>query len=636
MTPSEVLKKYWGYDSFRPLQSDIIDSVLDGRDTLALLPTGGGKSICYQVPALVLDGLTIVVSPLIALMKDQVQNLNDRHIKAACLTSGMTQQEQEIVLQNSIHGGLKLLYVSPERLQQRVFIEHLRRMKVSLFTIDEAHCISQWGNDFRPTYLEVVNVRQYHPEAPCLALTATATHTVVDDIKRTLSFRADHRQFVASFRRANLAYIVQEEQDKIGRLLRLISNVPGTGIVYVRSRRRAYEVAMTLRGHGVATEYYHAGRTQRERDLCQQLWSEGRVRVIVATNAFGMGIDKSDVRFVAHLDPPDSPEAYFQEAGRAGRDGKRAYCALFYTPQDIEQLHQSLDEKFPPIAFIRNIYNGLCNFYRLPMGGGEGSLFELDVNKICNTYNLRASQLYNAMQHLERNGVISLPPEDSMRSRLHIPISRDEIYRYQLRHPQQDFVLQTIFKLYGGLFSDFMPINEAEIARRCYLKEDDIVKTLKHLDIINIVDYLPRVKGTAICFSSPRVAPESLFLNEKSYRQLRQAAEQRLKAMTEYIGAREGCRSQLLLSYFGETDSTPCNCCDLCIEHRKASQHNGQKTLTDAIAALLTESPMTSQQIITRLQQQAFPLDQIESVLTDMTDRHQIGIDKEMRFYLRT
>ncbi|MBR1792172.1 MAG: RecQ family ATP-dependent DNA helicase [Bacteroidales bacterium] len=636
METQELLKKYWGYSSFRPQQEAIITSVLAGHDTLALLPTGGGKSICYQIPALMREGLCLVVSPLIALMKDQVQQLNERGIKSACLISGLTAKEQEVVLNNSLYGNLKLLYVSPERLRQRVFIEHLRRMKINLFAIDEAHCISQWGYDFRPAYLEIGSLRQYHPKVPVLALTATATPSVAEDIRRLLLFGKDSNTFCNSFLRSNLSYMVFHETDKLGRLLRIINKVGGSGIVYVRSRRRTHEIAKTLQGYGISAEYYHAGRTLQERDLCQRLWQEGKIRVIVATNAFGMGIDKSDVRFVVHLDVPNAPEHYFQEAGRAGRDGQRAYCVILYDEGDIERLNQSSEEKYPPLKIIRNIYNGLCNFYKIPLGSGEGVSMPLDMEKICQTYNLKPALLYTALQHLEREGVIALPPEDEITSKLHIPISREEIYRFQLKHPQYDALLQMIFRLHGGLFSDFVPISERELARRCYLHEEDIRKTLMQLDALKIVCYRPKNSGSTLCFCAPRVAAESLYIDEKRYRKLKTCASNRSDYMQLYLEADQGCRSQLLLQYFGEENATACGYCDLCISARKnALPRPAETNLRTQIRAMLHKHPMTAEKLINALvmNNAASPTD-IENTLRDMVDAREVGINESFELYI--
>ena len=628
-TPSEILKRYWGHDAFRPNQLEIISSVMSGHDTLALMPTGGGKSICYQIPALLMDGLALVVSPLIALMKDQVQQLNDRHIKSACLTSGLSSNEQFIVLNNCIHGDVKILYVSPERLKQRVFIEHLRQMRVNLIAVDEAHCLSQWGHDFRPAYLDIAAIRAYHPKAPMLALTATATPAVAADIRTILRFGKDSQTFTTSFSRPNLAYMALHETDKAGRLLRLLNNVGGSGIVYVRSRQRTHEVAMMLKSKGIPAEYYHAGRSQQERDLCQKLWMEDKIRIIVATNAFGMGIDKRNVRFVVHLDPPDSPEAYFQEAGRAGRDGRNAYCVIFYNESDIARLRESFADKYPPLKTIRNIYNGLCNYYKLPIGSGDGTEFPLDIEAICRTYNLRPILFYNVLQHLEREGIIALPPEDSVQSRLHIPIEREELYRFQLAHPQYDALLHCIFRSYGGLFSDYIVIDERLIARRIYQSISDIRKALMKLDALQIVDYKPSIAGASICFVAPRIDSNGLYLNEQNYPALCQHAEQRMEQMINYMQADTGCRSEYLLRYFGEADTKPCQCCDLCIAARR--EHKPQThDLRKLILEMLQQGPRSVGEIVDTLIAQlhgAATVEEIQQAVRNLIDSRSVGMN---------
>ena len=414
----ELLKKYWGYDTFRPLQEEIIDSVLQGYDTLALLPTGGGKSLCYQLPAMALDGICLVVSPLISLMKDQVQQLHNRGIRAACLVSGITGIEQEIIFNNCIHGKTKLLYVSPERLCQRVFVEHLRQMKVSLIAVDEAHCISQWGYDFRPSYLDVAKIRVYHPGIPVIALTATATPTVAEDIRQQLMFSSQSRLFQSSFQRQNLAYMVFYEEDKLGRMLRISQKVGGSGIIYVRNRRRTRELAEYLVGNGITAGYYHAGLEPKERDTAQKRWMAGETKVMVATNAFGMGIDKPDVRFIVHMDIPSSPEAYYQEAGRAGRDGGKSYAVLLYNNNDWETLQHNFETSFPPRQHIANIYRAICNYYQLPVGSGCDCQFDFDFETLCDTYHFNVLEFFSACRFLEREGLLTLPERDMAESRI--------------------------------------------------------------------------------------------------------------------------------------------------------------------------------------------------------------------------
>ena len=464
-----LLKKHWGYTSFRPLQEDIIDSVLQGHDTLALLPTGGGKSLCYQLPALLLEGLCLVVSPLIALMKDQVQQLNDRHLRAACLTAGMSSDTVTAVLNNALSDSLKFLYVSPERLRQRRFIEHFRHMNVGMIAVDEAHCVSQWGYDFRPPYLLIADIRAYHPSVPLIALTATATPAVADDICQRLLMKDCHR-FQSSFIRSNLAYMVIHDSDKNRRLLRIVTRATGTGIVYTRSRRGAQSTAHFLEGSGLSATFYHAGLPAAERDRRQADWMSGKYRVMVATNAFGMGINKSDVRFVVHMDMPESIEAYFQEAGRAGRDGQKAYAVILTDESDPTRLKRDFDTSYPTLCYIRNVYRALCNFYHIPVGSGADTQFNFDIEALCRTYDFTPREFYSACQFLEREGLISIPEREDSSSILHIPIARDELYRFQVDHQRLGDLLQVLLRMYPGLLEVDVPVDERKISARCYIE----------------------------------------------------------------------------------------------------------------------------------------------------------------------
>ena len=405
----EILKTYWGYDSFRFMQEDIINNILSGRDTLALMPTGGGKSVCFQVPALVMDGMCLVISPLIALMNDQVDSLQKRGVSAAAITSAMNKYEIEIVLNKCVHNKVKILYVSPERLKNKIFVEHLKQMKVSMIAVDEAHCISQWGYDFRPPYLDIADIRKYHPYAPIIALTATATINVIADIKEKLAFRKENKVFRKSFYRDNLAYMVLPEEDKYGRMLRIIKKVGGCGIIYVRNRRRTLEIAEYLESQGLLATHYHAGLSAKDRERHQKRWQDDKVNIMVATNAFGMGIDKSNVRYVIHWDIPESVEAYFQEAGRAGRDGKQSYAVLMYNNKDIQMLKDNFENSYPPLSYIQNVYKAVCNYYRIPIGAGNELAFDFNVSQICENYKFNVLPFMSAIIFLEREGLISIP-----------------------------------------------------------------------------------------------------------------------------------------------------------------------------------------------------------------------------------
>ena len=621
----ETLKKYWGHESFRPMQKAIIESLLDGHDTMALLPTGGGKSICYQLPALLRDGITVVVSPLIALMKDQVAQLRSRHINAAAIYTGMHPRETEVILNNSVYGRLKLLYVSPERLQNRTFIEHFRQMPLDFLAVDEAHCISQWGYDFRPPYLKIADVRQYHPDAPVIALTATATPEVVQDIGHQLHFRPGNKRFQSSFARENLSYCVRHTDDKQGLLLHIIKSVGGSGIVYVRNRRRTLELARLLNDNGIAAAAYHAGIPLKERDKQQKAWTASHHGVMVATNAFGMGIDKPDVRFVIHTDLPESPEAYFQEAGRAGRDNKKAYAVLLDSESDHERLIKGLDDDYPEINFIKNTYRAICNYYQIPVGAGLDSRFDFDLEKICNTYNLNYRRFFSSLRFLEHEGLIALPDHNELQSRLFIPIGKEQLYQFQMSNHKAADILTTILRLYGGIFTDFTPISELQIAKRCGTDETHVCNALLELDRIEIVCYQPKSLKPQLVFCTPRLDIKDILISDHNYRQLREAEHRRRKAIIDYATNDSQCRSQWLLNYFGEKSGTSCGLCDICIESRKKSDQYRGERIDDAIARLVDQSPLDIKQLSNR-----FPHYKRELVIETvrvMLDKEELKMD---------
>lgn len=619
-----ILKKYWGYDAFRPPQAEIINSVLQGSDTLVLLPTGGGKSLCYQIPALLMDGLCLVVSPLIALMKDQVAQLNKRGIKAACLYAEMSGNEQEILFNKCINGKIKILYVSPERLQKRIFIEHLRQAKLSLIAVDEAHCISQWGYDFRPDYLKIASFRAYHPQAPIIALTATATPPVVEDIQRQLLFRHSNR-FQNTFSRDNLSYLVLREEDKQGRLLRICQKVGGCGIIYVRSRRRTTEVAAYLTQHGIPTAHYHAGLDIKERDIAQQRWMQGDVAVMVATNAFGMGIDKPDVRFVVHLDIPTSIEAYFQEAGRAGRDGKRAYAVILHDTHDLDSMQEFLELSYPHPKVIANIYQALCNFYSLPIGAGEDCQFDFNLEALCSTYKLNPVTFFNAARFLEREGLILLPQQNEAISKLHVRIGRDDLFQFQLSNPRYSDLLTVLLRGYGGLYTDYVPISERLVAKAILLSEEQVRNRLLHLHELKVVEYKPQKTQPQIIFTSPIIDSKDLTLTESNYLVLKARAQERLDAMKHYITASQGCRSQMMLQYFGETSSQPCGHCDLCLTQPQADASD----ISQRILTLLRQQPLRADELLTAIG----PGNEaaIRQVLRQLIDEKKIHINSDLQ-----
>ncbi len=627
------MKRYWGYDAFRSPQEEVIKSVLSGNDTLALMPTGGGKSLCYQIPALYLQGMTLVVSPLIALMIDQVEQLKRRGIAAACIISSMGPNSQEVVLEKAVRGELKLLYVSPERLAQRVFVEHFRRMPVNLIAVDEAHCISQWGFDFRPSYLNIGRIRQYFPNVPLLALTATATPVVVKDIQLMLSFR-NSSFFVSSFVRKNLSYIVCHEDDKIGRLLRIIRGVNGSGIVYVRNRRRTYQVAMELRSYGISAEYYHAGRSVVEREQCQFLWSKGSCQVMVATNAFGMGIDKSDVRYVVHLDIPDSPEAYYQEAGRAGRDGKPAYCVLLYNDSDEQKLHESFQQKYPSLKYIRNVYRGICNCCQVPIGGGLGVVYPLDYEAICSTYRFEPLSFFSSLQHLQREGLLDFPEVDKVQSKVFVSIDREEVYQFRLSHRRFDSLFDAIFRHYGGIFQDFVTISEKDIARWTHLEVKTVVGHLRQLDAYKIIHYEQKLDAPSLVFTTPRVDADTILLNEQNYKAIVLHAEERKKVMLSYVHLEEGCRVAFLVDYFGEKSVADCCSCDLCRARSKKSAID-EAAIERRIYELLSQGPISVKALVDTLAGSADVSDMsaIESLVRKLVDERKVGVDEMMRLY---
>lgn len=565
------MKEYWGYDSFRTLQEEIILSVLEGKDTLALLPTGGGKSICFQVPALAIEGLCLVVSPLIALMKDQVDNLKKRGIKAAAIFSGMSKNDIELTINNVIFDkNYKFLYVSPERLKTDLFLANVSRMRISLIAIDEAHCISQWGYDFRPPYLEIAEIRPFFPKTPILALTATATPEVVKDIQKKLLFKRENL-YQKSFRRENLTYYVVKEEDKLHRMLRIIGRYPGTGIVYVRNRRKTKEIAAFLKQNSITADYYHAGLDLAEREAKQLSWMRGDIRVIVSTNAFGMGIDKPDVRFVIHVDIPDSLEAYFQEAGRGGRDEKPAVAVMLYDNNDIRELKQNFELSFPPLKTIRKIYDDIARFYNLSLGSGTEKALTFDPEQMAKFCEVKPVTLFNAISFLEKAGVILLSDNARKPSTIHIRLASDEIDRLYINYPPLESFLKMLLRSYSGLFSSFVNINEEEIARRLSVEPTEVIDTLNKLHALDVIVYTPRTNKPLLYFLENRINADHLFFDPTIYKQRKKTAHERLKAVLDFVNNTHQCRSRLLLAYFGEKKSNPCNECDTCIQIRKGN-----------------------------------------------------------------
>lgn len=594
----EILIKYWGHSAFRPLQEDIILSVLNGRDTLALLPTGGGKSVCFQVPALAKPGLCLVISPLIALMKDQVENLNKKGIKAVAIHSGMHYNEIDMVLDNCVHSDIKFLYLSPERLISELFIHRLKKMKLNLIAVDEAHCVSQWGYDFRPPYLQIAEIRKYVPDIPLLALTATATAEVVGDIQLKLNFKKEN-VFRKSFERKNLTYAVIKEEDKLNRMIRFISKINGIGIVYVRNRRKTREIAEFLIKNNIQAESYHAGLDHKTRDERQNNWITEKVRVIVATNAFGMGIDKPNVRFVIHFDLPDSLEAYFQEAGRAGRDEHKAYALLMFNNSDIIDLRHNFNDSFPDPHLIRDVYNALGNYNNLAIGSGKDVAFDFDISAFCNTFNLKPLLVYNSLKFIEREGYLLLTESFFSQPKLHICVDRETLYRFQVTSKDYDNLLKTMLRSYGGVFDDFVPINETEIAYRMKLRKEDIIKKIKYLESLGLVKYVPQKQFPQLVYVTERLDNKSILISNEHYFERKAIAEKKMESVIHYASSSLKCRSTILLEYFGEVEPKRCGQCDVCLERNKLVVNELEfDEIVEQIKPLLRKSPLSIDDLI--------------------------------------
>jgi ATP-dependent DNA helicase RecQ len=597
-----ILKQYWGYDSFRDLQEDIIQSIGEGKDTLGLMPTGGGKSITFQVPALAKDGLCLVITPLIALMKDQVQNLRNRGIKALAVYSGMSRQEIIIALENCIFGDYKFLYISPERLDTDIFHTKLRSMKISMITVDESHCISQWGYDFRPAYLKIAEVRKLLPGVPVLALTATATPEVIKDIQERLLFKEEN-VFRMSFERKNLAYIVRNTENKNGELLNILRKVPGSAIVYVRNRMKTKEIADSLTAEGFTAGFYHAGLSNDVKDLCQKRWQNDECRIIVATNAFGMGIDKPDVRVVVHLDLPDSPEAYFQEAGRAGRDGEKAYAILLYAASDKTQLHKRIADTFPEKEYIRNVYEHLNYYYQMAMGDGLGCIYDFSLEDFCRKFKHFPIQADSALKILTRAGYIEYTDEQDNTSRVIFTIRREELYRLKEMGKEAEAVVQTMLRLYTGIFTDYVYINEENLSLRSGVPRQQVYDLLKMLSKRHIIDYIPQKKTRFLIYARERVELRHLQLKPDIYEERKQRYEQRIKAMSEYVSSETRCRSRMLLYYFGEKNENDCGQCDVCLRKKTGNRLSDSrfKSIRKEVMQILQGQSMTPAEIAAKL-----------------------------------
>ena len=567
--PLAILQQYWGYSAFRPLQEDIIRSALAGRDTLALLPTGGGKSICFQVPALCQAGICLVISPLIALMKDQVYNLEKRGIAVTAIYSGMSRREIDILFENACNGAYKFLYLSPERLKTELALARIQRMNVNLLAVDEAHCVSQWGYDFRPSYLQIADLRPLLPQVPILALTATATGEVLEDVQEKLLFRQKN-VFRQSFERRNLSYSVLYENRKREKMLDVLRNVAGAGLVYVRSRGETKDIAQLLRQNRISADYYHAGLLPGERAARQEDWMAGRTRIMVCTNAFGMGIDKPDVRSVVHLNLPDSLEAYLQEAGRGGRDGLKSYAVLLYTPGDADGLRHHLQTSYPPLELVRRVYQALGSYTQLAIGAGLGESFDFDLAYFCSTYQLEQGLSYAALRLLEQDGWITLSDAQLAPARAYITADREALYDYQLRHRQADTVTKVLLRAYPGVQQNYTEVSESLIAKYAKLPTEVIVQVLEAAQREGILEYQPRREKPQLVFTRERVAAENMTIDLARFNFRKQRAGERVERAIQYAETRR-CRNRQLLAYFGETESTACGICDVCTGRNKSA-----------------------------------------------------------------
>ena len=614
----EILKQYWGYDSFRDLQEEIITSIGEGKDTLGLMPTGGGKSITFQVPALAQEGICIVITPLIALMKDQVQNLRKRGIKALAIYSGMTRQEILTALENCIFGNYKFLYISPERLDTEIFRTKLRSMKVSIITVDESHCISQWGYDFRPAYLKIAEIRELLPGVPVLALTATATPEVVKDIQTRLNFR-EGNVFRMSFERKNLAYIVRKTDNKTKELLHILQRISGSAIIYVRNRRRTKEITELLTNEGITADFYHAGLDNAVKDLRQKRWQSGEVRVMVATNAFGMGIDKPDVRIVLHLDLPDSPEAYFQEAGRAGRDGEKAYAVILYAKSDKMTLHKRIVDTFPEKEYILNVYEHLQYYYQMAMGDGFQCIREFNLEEFCRKFKYFPVPVDSALKILTQAGYLEYTDEQDNSSRILFIIRRDELYKLREMGKEADALIQTILRSYTGVFTDYAYISEESLALRTGLTRQQIYNILVTLTKRRIVDYIPRKKTPYIIYTRERLDLRFLHIPPIVYEERKARYEARIKAMEEYVTTENVCRSRMLLHYFGEKNEHNCGQCDVCLSNRASNDlsEKSYEELKRQILELLGQSPLTPAEIADKIKAEKEDIGQVIRYLLD-------------------
>ena len=627
----EILKKYWGYDEFRPMQKEIISAILNGEDTLALMPTGGGKSVCFQVPAMAKEGICLVVSPLIALIKDQIQNLNARGMRALAVYSGMNYHQIDVALDNAIYGDYKFLYVSPERLQTPLFQERVQKMNINFLVVDEAHCISQWGYDFRPSYLEIKEIKKHIGKVPTVALTATATKKVAEDIMRHLEFERPH-VISSGFRRPNLSYVVRETDDKYGNILRICRAVQGSGIVYVRERKKTEEIAGFLRGQGIAADFYHAGLSKEMRSIKQDGWKKGEIRAIVATNAFGMGIDKPDVRFVVHYDLPDSIEAYFQEAGRAGRDGLRSYTTLLWNRSDLNRLRQIHNVTYPSVEYIKDIYQKVFIYLQIPYEAGKESVNKFDLAGFARKFSLNAVSAYYAIKYIEQEGYWELTDEIDNPSRITFIVNRDELYKVQLNDVELDTFIKSLLRLYTALFSRLTAIDEEYIAKVTFDSAEGVKDKLKRLSKMRVIKYIPRVRTPLIIMNYERLLESNFYLSPGRYTERKEMFKQRIEAIIGFARNDTMCRSRQLIEYFGQPAGEDCGICDVCIAAgNRLREGERRKEIAYDILRFLREQrekelPVSLQEIeVLAGDESGFYL----SVLRELADRGTVTVEGE-------
>lgn len=627
----EILQKYWGYSSFRPLQGDIIASVASGRDTLGLMPTGGGKSLTFQVPTMAADGICIVITPLVALMKDQVANLRKKGIKATMIYSAMSRGEIIQTFDNCLYGDYKFLYISPERIATELFEKRITSLRVSLIAVDESHCISQWGYDFRPSYLQIVRIRELLPNVPILALTATATPEVVVDIQEKLHFSKEN-VFKKSFERKNLAYVVRHSEDKLSQLLRILQKLKGSSVVYVRNRKKTKEISDFLNQNAISSDFFHAGLTDEEKDRRQQAWKEGRCRVIVATNAFGMGIDKADVRSVVHVDLPDSIEAYFQEAGRAGRDEKKAFAVLLFNNADVARLKKRISDSFPSKERILEVYEKLCCFLEVAEGFGQNGVYAFNLQEFCSTFRLPINPTFNALKILELSGYLELTEEIDNPSKLKILLEKEELYKLNSLDVQSDMILQSLLRSYSGLFADAVHISENLLAERTQIDRKTIYEKLIFLSKTGVVKYVPFKKTPFVIFSKDRQEPRQMFIPASVYEERKERFEKRILAMLNYAQSEHFCRSRLLLDYFGEKNSSDCGCCDVCVKAKRQFDDKLFEKTAEKLLEALAQKPLSLKALLVATDEKE---DRVLAVLRHLIDNDAIAQDETMKYYKR-